>query len=249
MSSLWDAGAVAALDPLIAVHKVGSGDFTNLPLLEVLLATNKPIILSTAMATLDEVRSVVQFISEKSPSLLAHGNLSLLHCVAMSGDPLDRFANLGAIRTLQREFPEIPIGYSDHTVGMRACEIASAMGACVIEKHFTDDKTRAFRDHQISGTVEDFVGFQSYLHALETLMGTGDKVPVPGIETPERIGEFRRAVYLASDCKEGQIVTKEQLTTLRPNVGIDAREFYRIIGKRLVRDVKAFHRLSWEDFA
>ncbi|MEZ4752931.1 MAG: N-acetylneuraminate synthase family protein [Bdellovibrionota bacterium] len=246
MASLWDSEAIDKFDPLIDIHKVGSGDFTNYPLLKKLALTDKPLILATAMSNLDEIRETVAFIDSINPKLREEHKLCLMQCVAMYGEPEDRHAQLGAIKVLQEGFPDIHIGYSDHTLGTYACELAIGMGARVIEVHFTDDKTREFRDHHLSITKEEMKDLVAKSKKIATLFGSVEKVPVAAIETVERVQQFRRAVYPAHDIKAGTILTEEMLTTLRPNKGIDARKYYDLIGKTISKDVRAFEALAEE---
>lgn len=249
MSSLWDMESFRLLDPWINLHKVGSGDLTNYRLLKPLAETGKPLCLATAMADLDEVRGAVDFIRSVNPDLVASGNLCLMHCVAMYGDSRDEFANLQSIRVLQDEFaPEIAIGYSDHTMGGVACMVAVGMGAVVIETHFTDDNSREFRDHHFAHTRESLAELVDFCRRREVMMGDHTKQPVAGVETPERIREFRRAVYFRSDVRAGDVATEDNLTTLRPCHGISATDYFRVLGRRLRRDKPAFVALSWDDF-
>lgn len=247
MSSLWDREAINRLDPYIQIHKIGSGDLTNYPILEAIAKKNKPVILSTAMATLEEIRDAVKFIESANSSLVPQGKLALLHCVAMYGDPKDEYANLLSIRVLQEAFPHLSIGYSDHTIGTYACELAMAMGASILEVHFTDDKSRAFRDHQISATAEELKALIEKGKRIRTLLGRNEKKPISAIETPSRIEEFRRAVYLTQDVPAGTVLTDTVLTTLRPNRGIDARNYYSVLGRRLKIDKKAYQALDSTD--
>ncbi|MCB0317153.1 MAG: N-acetylneuraminate synthase family protein [Bdellovibrionales bacterium] len=244
MASLWDSDAIETFDPLIDIHKVGSGDFTNFPLLKKLANTNKPLILATAMCNLDDIRQTLNFIDSINPNLRKENKLCLMHCVAMYGDPKDEYAHLAAIKVLQEEFSDIHIGYSDHTLGNYACELAIAMGSRVIEVHFTDDKTREFRDHHLSITKDEMRDLLEKSKKIISLLGDFKKEPVQEIETKERIADFRRAVYLTKDVVAGTKITEEMLTTLRPNKGIDARSFYNLIGKKLIRDVNAYEALS-----
>lgn len=248
MSSLWDTESLRELDSIIPIHKVGSGDVTNWPLLRALARTNKPLIISTAMSTLEEIRECVAFVRESNPALLTAGKLALLHCVAMYGEPKDEYAHLSAMRTLQEAFPDLPIGYSDHTVGTYACEVAASMGAQILEIHFTDDTQRAFRDHALSVTKEELTVLRERLDRIESLLGSPNKTPVANIETPERIREFRRALYLTRDCAKGTTIDGSVLTTLRPNIGIDARRYFDFVGRKLRVSRKAFEHLREEDF-
>jgi N,N'-diacetyllegionaminate synthase len=244
MSSVWDVESFEALDPYIEIHKVGSGDLTNYQMLRVLALTNKPIILSTAMSTIEEIRDSVAFINSINPKLVENRKLALLHCVAMYGEALDQYANLQSIRVMQDAFSGIPIGYSDHTVGTYACELAIGLGSVIIEKHFTDDKTRSFRDHQISATTSEIKDLIQKSKKIQTLLGEYKKTPISQIETVERIKEFRRAVYLIKDLPAGTILSEEHLIALRPNIGIDARSYFDLLGKKLLVEKKAYQALS-----
>ena len=249
MASLWDHEYVELLDPYIRVHKVGSGDLTNKPLLEILAKKNKPLCIATAMATMAEVADMVSFIDDVNSDLRKSGRLCAMHCVAMYGEPLDRYANLGAIETLRIALPSnVVVGYSDHTVGTTAIKVAVSMGARVIETHFTDDPKREFRDHHLSKTQEDLVDFIRFCVQRKTMLGSGKKEPVSEIETKERIREFRRGVFLGRYMEAGEVISKDDLITLRPNVGIDAKDYNLVVGRRLCINKNALEPLSWNDF-
>ncbi len=248
MSSVWDKESLDVLDPHIPYHKVGSGDLTNYPLLKEIALKNKPLIISTAMATLEEIKDTVNFIDSVNPNLIKENKLVILQCVAMYGEPKDEYANLNVIETLKEEFPNLIIGYSDHTEGIFACQHAVAMGSKVIEVHFTNDKNREFRDHQLSITKEEMKELIKNIKRIEIQLGTKIKKPMLPIESEQRIWEFRRSCFFKQDVSVGDIVTENNLTTLRPNEGIDAREYFNLIGKKLKVDKKAFEKLSWDDF-
>jgi N-acetylneuraminate synthase/N,N'-diacetyllegionaminate synthase len=249
MASLWDYEYVELLDPYIRVHKVGSGDLTNRPLLEILAKKNKSLCIATAMATMTEVADMVRFIDDVNPDLRESGHLCVMHCVAMYGEPLDRYANMGAIETLRQGLPsKVVIGYSDHTVGTTAIEIAVCMGAQIIEVHFTDDPKRDFRDHHLSKTRKELIEFIQFCERRKKMLGSGKKEPVSEIETEERIREFRRGVFLNRNMEAGEVISQEDLTTLRPNVGIGAVDFSLVVGRRLCVNKNALEPLSWHDF-
>lgn len=248
MSSIWDEELFYEFDPYIQIHKIGSGDLTNYPLLKAIALSNKPLIVATAMSELEEIQDMVSYIDSVNPDLIKENKLCLMQCVAMYGDLNPAHANLGAIRVLQETFPHIHIGYSDHTEGIYAAELSIALGARVLELHFTDDKTREFRDHHLSVTASELVSLRQQSKRIDTLLGKYEKRPVEAVETKKRIKEFRRAVYLKQDTEKGTIISEEMLTTLRPNVGIDARKYFSIIGKTLRVDKKGTEALSESDF-
>lgn len=247
MSSIWDEDTLKDLNPYIDIHKIGSGDLTNYPLIRAIIKTKKPFIFSTAMAHMSEITDTVNYINELDPDYISSGKLAILQCVAMYGEPKNEFANLNIITELKEKFPEIIIGYSDHTEGNYAANIAVALGATILELHFTDDKSREFRDHQLSITKDELIELKINIEKTISLLGSRNKIPVKGIESPERIWEFRRACFLKVDCKKGDTIDDNNLTTLRPCSGIDARDYDSLIGKKLLIDKSAFHALSWDD--
>ena len=198
---------------------------------------------------MDDALATVEFIRTVNPELVDSGNLCVMHCVAMYGSPLDEFANLNAIKTLRENIPsEIAVGYSDHTSGNVAVKVALEFGASVIETHFTDDNTREFRDHHFAHNKQEMTDFMDYCRRRSVMLGSGNTDPVAEVETEDRIKQFRRACYFTTDMKLGDIATKDNLTTLRPNEGLPATEYFNIVGKRLVRDKTALSALSWNDF-
>ncbi|QDS96355.1 N,N'-diacetyllegionaminic acid synthase [Roseimaritima multifibrata] len=249
MASVWDMGAFRFLDPLIAVHKIGSGDLTNYRLLKPMAETGKPICIATAMADMEEVLAAVAFVRDVNPAIVESGGLCVMHCVAMYGDPRDEYANLAAIDALAAALPpQVVVGYSDHTLGNVAVKVAVERGARVIETHFTDDNSRDFRDHHFAHTKEELNDFVVYLRRRQEMLGRAVKVPVFEVETSDRIAEFRRAVYLRRDCLAGTVVSEDLLTTLRPLRGISASEYFKVVGKVASRDLVAYEPLDWGDF-
>lgn len=249
MSSIWDIESIRLLDPFIHIHKVGSGDLTNYRLLKILAEIGKPLCIATAMSSLREIQDAVSFIRETNPQLVASGNVCLLHCVAMYGNPRDEYANLQSISTLQDAFaPEIAIGYSDHTMGGVAAMIAASMGASVIETHFTDDNTREFRDHHFAHTRDMLTDLVTFCKRRDLMLGAPGKQPIAVVETNKRIWEFRRAVYFVKDMNAGEVATEDNLTTLRPSEGIPANRYFDVIGMRLAHPKRALEPVSWGDF-
>ena len=151
---------------------------------------------------------------------------------------------MNVLDTFKVEFPNKLIGYSDHTVGSLACEVAVAKGARILEVHFTDDKTREFRDHHIAMDLEDIRMLRLRIDSILEVNGEAVKVPIKEIETEHRIKEFRRACYLKHNYPTGTIIREEMLTCLRPCHGIPASRAFTIVGKKLSRDVKALEPLQ-----
>lgn len=219
--------------------KIGSDDATNLPFLRYVAALGKPILLSTGMCTLAEVHEVVDIIFSSNNT-----ELYLFHTVSRyPTKPQD--ANIEAMRTLQREFPEIPVGYSDHTLGITAAVCAAAMGAAMVEKHFTYDKKAPGPDHMHSADPREMKAIVDHIRLFETMRGTGLKEPCP-----EEVGSrhnTRKSLTLLCPVVAGQRLQAEDLGIRRPGHGIPPKFLEQVLG-RAVRDaLDADHTLRWED--
>lgn len=240
LSTAFDLDAVEYLDPLMPAFKVASGDLTFLPLLERMAQKGKPILLSTGMASLEEIRAALDTIRRASG--VSQGELRervvLLHCVS-SYPTAPEEANLRAIRRLRDEFG-IPVGYSDHTLGILACIAAVAMGACVIEKHFTlQKKGRTFRDHQLSADPADMLELTTTLKVLATMLGSGEKVPMPSEQA--NLVSMRRSLAARTDIKAGDVISADQITCLRPGTGLPPSQFQDVIGRVALQDIPSGH--------
>jgi len=168
--------------------------------------------------------------------------------VAMYGNPKPNYANLNSIHLLKKAFPELNIGYSDHTVGFEAMLIAKSIGVNIFEFHFTFDKFREFRDHHISLTMEDLLEFKKQIERINTFVGYSDISAVEEIETEKRITEFRRACYLKRNMFKGEIISSSDIIVLRPNVGIPGDKYFELIGKKLLVDINSLEPLSMSNF-
>lgn len=246
-ASIWDASQIEIFDPFLQFYKVGSGDLTAYPLLREIVRRRKPIVLSTGLATLKEVRQSVSFIRSLDCLYEERDMLAILQCTSMYPIP-DRESNLNVITTLRETF-KCKVGYSDHTVGTCAAEIAVALGAEILELHFTDQKEeRQFRDHQVSFTREDIKCLRERIHTIVELKGAFEKVPTAcEIESNHHVS-FRRAVYPVRDISAGERIAPADLTVLRPCHGIPANEADKLVGRKARRDLLALERLAWDDF-
>jgi N-acetylneuraminate synthase/N,N'-diacetyllegionaminate synthase len=247
LASVWDVDALDYIDEFITKYKIGSGDLTAHNLLQKIVERGKPIILSTGLSTLEEVVAAVEFIKNADSSYVEQKKLALMQCTAMYPIP-DIEANLNVMHTL-REKTDLPVGYSDHTVGMDALEVAVAMGAEIIEKHFTDRREgKTFRDHKVSATKDEMQAFIEKVKKIRTLQGGIVKRPTPSELEEGHVTSFRRGVYPARNVKAGEIVRDEDLITLRPCRGIGAESFYALIGKRARSDLIKHQELSMDYF-
>jgi N-acetylneuraminate synthase/N,N'-diacetyllegionaminate synthase len=242
MASVWNPDYFEWIDPFIDIYKIGSGDMTAYPVLEATAAIGKPIILSTGLSSLEEVLDAVKFIQSCNPKYKDPEFLSILQCTAMYPIPAE-YAHLSVMNSIKKE-TGLPVGYSDHTEGSYALEIAVAMGAEILEFHFTDSREgKEFRDHKVSLTRDEVLELNKKITEIRQLKGLAikEKQSVEG----EHPITFRRAVYPAFDLPKGTVLSPDNLVYLRPNHGIDARDYKKVIGKILTTDVKAFEKLNW----
>jgi len=240
MSTPFDVESAKFLNDLMSTYKVSSSDLTNLPFIEILCGYGKPIILSTGASDLWEVQRAVSLIEAK-------GNpLCLMHCVLNYPTP-DEFANLSVISSLKARFPQHQIGYSDHTLpkDMEVLKIASLLGAEVLEKHFTHDKSLPGNDHYHAMDKQDLKKFRTDWQRVEGLLGSPEIRAIDS-EAPAR-KNARRSLVANCDIQEGQIFAPEHITWKRPASGISPLHYSEIIGKTAARDIKEDQILQWGD--
>ncbi len=247
MASVWDEDMMKWIDPYLPIYKIGSGDLTAYPVLKTIAKIGKPIIISTGLANESEVLESIDFIRSINPIYEGNKYLAVLQCTSMY--PIENSdANLAVMGRLEK-FTGATIGYSDHTEGMDALKYAYAMGAKVLEFHFTDEREgKSFRDHKVSLLPEEVHLLHQEIEKIDSLKGEAEKQPLKIELDNEHEISFRRAVYPIKDLKKGTVITEDDVTTLRPLKGIDAREYYSVLGKTLNRDVKQHEKLEWEDF-
>jgi len=230
MASVWDAEMLEWADPYIPIHKIGSGDLTCYPLIRKLVRTGKPLILSTGLSSLREIEDSVRFVESVDPAYISEGKLALLQCTSAYPCP-DEDIHLLAMETLKSRFG-LPVGFSDHSIGTLAVEAAVAMGAVIIEKHFTDSREgKEFRDHKVSITRDELQEMMPRLRRILTMRGRPDKQLTEAESSAAHELSFRRSVYAACEIKPGETFSEENLTVLRPAHGVPANRFDEVIGK------------------
>lgn len=241
LSSPFDVPSVHYLASLkLKRLKIPSGELVNPLLLEAAAKTGLPLIVSTGMANLEEVEYAVGILRKNNS-----GPISLLHCLTQYPAEF-RHVNLNAMITLAKHFPECGIGFSDHTPGTEISSAAVALGATIIEKHLTLDKSMAGPDQSASLDPQEFKNLVRSIRNVEVAMGNGVKAPTDPELANIRI--VRKSLMLVKDAKAGTVITRGMLTAKRPGTGIPAREIDLITGKRLARDVKADTPLMPSDF-
>lgn len=225
----------------VGVFKVGSDDAYNIPFLKDLARRGKPVMMSTGMCTLDEVR-------ESVAAMLETGNrqIMLLHAITSYPTHPDS-VNLRAMRTLAETFPDLDVGYSDHTLNSLACISAVAMGACIIEKHFTWDKNAEGPDHMLSADPAEMTDLVKSIRQVEQMLGDGIKQPAPGEAKTRR--NNRKSIVLEKDIGAGEALTAAHLAIKRPGTGIPPKHFDSLIGRTARRALSAEEVLNWDDIA
>ena len=223
----------------VGAHKIGSDDAANLPFLRYVARTGKPVILSTGMSTMSEVREAVD-------AILSEGNQQLILMHAITSYPTHpENVNLGAMQAMMREFPQLDVGYSDHTLSPVACLCAVAMGARVIERHFTYDKNADGPDHMLSADPEEMKWLVDAVRQFEVMRGSGLKCPARS-ERITRVNN-RKSVVLTREMKAGDLIGREDIAVKRPGYGIAPKFFEQLIGRRLAVDMAEDGVLRWDD--
>lgn len=239
LSSVWDLEMLEWIDPYLDFYKIGSGDLTAWPLLRDFARRGKPILLSTGLATLDEVLQTVAQIQAVDERYRRPEWLCLLQCTAMYPIP-DRDAQLRVMDTL-RTATGLAVGYSDHTIGANALRAAAAMGAEVLEFHFTDCREgKTFRDHQVSLTAEEVRALKQDVMQITELRGDGVKTPQASEIEEGHVVSFRRAVYLRRPLGTGEPISADDLILLRPKHGTDARDSDLMVGAIAKQNLESF---------
>lgn len=230
LSTPFDLKSVDFLEELgCHMWKVPSGEITNLPYLEKIAATHKKVLLSTGMSTMEEVKEAIN-VFEKSGT----NNITILHCTTQYPAPFDE-VNLNAMLTLRSEFGK-EVGYSDHTKGIEVPIAAVAMGATVIEKHFTLDRNMEGPDHKASLEPNELRAMIQAIRNIEQALGSGEKIPAESEIANKAVA--RKSIIAACDIRKGEPLTIENLTTKRPGNGISPMNWYKVLGTKAIRDFR-----------
>lgn len=213
----------------VPVYKLGSDDLVNLPLLEYVAKKNKPIILSTGMATIEEIKEAVYTITKAG-----NDQIVILHCIT-SYPTLAKDANLKFIKTLLETFL-YPIGFSDHTKSISIPIAAAVMGACFVEKHFTLNKNAEGADHFFSTEPKDMKLIIDSIREIESGYGSYEKILSNGEKEMRK--KFRKSIFAVKDIPKGTIITEDMIDIKKPNIGLAPKLFDNVIGKKVKIDIK-----------
>lgn len=242
MSTPFDEISADYLYDYVDIYKISSSDITNLPFIRHIARKGKPMYLSVGASYFSEVDEAVQAVRDEG-----NYDICLLHCV-LSYPTKNEDANLHFITHLKQVYPDIPIGFSDHTLPdpcMTILSTAYLLGADVIEKHFTLDKTLIGNDHYHAGDPKDFRKAVENFKLIQIITGQKNKTVLDCEKIPRR--EARRSLVLTHNMKAGETVTEQDIMPKRPGTGISPKYQHMVIGRKLKQDMAADSILSWED--
>jgi len=231
LSTPFDEESADFLETLgVPAYKISSGDLTNFPLIEHVSRKGKPVIISTGMATLEEVGEAVHVADDAGCR-----ELVILHCVSNYPAAPEEI-NLRAMKTMEKAFA-VPIGFSDHTEGTSVCLAAVARGAAVVEKHFTLDKTLPGPDHRASLEPKELESLIKGIREIELSLGDGRKLPSPTELETAKVA--RRSIVAAKDILAGTVLQSESIVLKRPGTGLPPSKIKSLLGRRVREDIAA----------
>jgi sialic acid synthase SpsE len=237
LSTPFSKEAVDMLEELgVIAYKVGSGEMTNLPLLGYIATKNKTMIISTGMSTFEEIEETVNFVKK------LNNNLILLHCTSTYPTKYVD-VNLRVIEHLRENF-KIPVGLSDHSIGIYTALAAVVLGACVIEKHFTISRDLPGPDQNASITPNELEELVKGVRAIEKALGSTKKVTDDELQIQKMA---RESVVTLVDISKGSVITNDMVWVKRPGTGIPAKHMEKVIGRIAQKDIKADTIIKWDD--
>jgi len=241
-STAFDEEGISYLSTLnFDMFKIPSGELTNFPYLRAIAKTGLPVILSTGMANLEEIEKSINILISNGTK---KNQITVLHCNTEYPTPM-KDVNLKAMLTIKEKLG-VAIGYSDHTLGIEVPIAAVAMGAKIIEKHFTLDRNLKGPDHKASLEPNELKEMVNSIRNIEKAI-SGNGVKEASSSDRKNINIVRKSIHLSRDLKHGSVITEKDIISLRPGDGICAMNWEKIIGKTVNADIKKFTKLTWED--
>lgn len=240
-STPFDYASADYLYDMVDFYKISSSDFSNLPFIRHIASKGKPVYISAGASYLSEVDEVIRLLKDSGCK-----DIVLFHCV-LSYPTAPENANLKIISTLKKVFPDVRVGFSDHVAPdptMTTLATAYLLGAEVIEKHFTLDKTLPGNDHYHAGDPEDFKKAIANFEWIDTILGSEEKTVLDCERVPRR--EARRSLVLTRDMKAGEVIKLSDLMPKRPGTGISPQYTDIVVGRKVVRDLKEDTILTWD---
>lgn len=247
-STPMSRGAAQKIEDLVPLWKVGSGDVQDYVLIDYLVETGKPIIISTGMISIDELEKILQDYQSAQASFV------VLYCISKYPCPKEDF-NLSSIEYLREKYPNVPIGFSDHSIGDEAALAAVKLGAQVVEKHFSFSRNFWGADHKVSMIPEEMGELVRKVRNRE--YEKVDALPFCGEKTKEFEGAhnqfrpyFNKTLAAGCDISAGDLIEKEMIYAMRPRKlldGLSANEFHTIVGRRAKRDITKYQPITPDD--
>lgn len=228
LSTPFDFDSIDFLNSIdMPFWKIPSGEVTNLPYLLALAKTGKPVVMSTGMCTLQEIRAAIDVLQANGTT-----EIKLLHCNTEYPTPFED-VNLKAMQTMRDEF-HLEVGYSDHTKGIEVPVAAVALGATIIEKHFTLDRNMEGPDHKASLEPQELAEMVCSIRNIEKALGSGDKTPSPSEK--KNLAVARKSIVAKTKIKAGEILTEDNTTVKRPGTGISPMKWFEVLGTKANKD-------------
>lgn len=240
-STPFDYESADYLEDMVDFYKISSSDLSNIPFIRYIGAKGKPVYMSVGAAYLSEVDVAIRALKE-----VGCKDIVIFHCV-LSYPTEPKNANLRVIETLKKDFPNVRVGFSDHVAPddtMMTLATAYLLGAEVIEKHFTLDKTLPGNDHYHAGNPEDFKKAIANFKWIDTVLGSGEKKVLDCEIVPRR--EARRSLVLTRDMKSGEVIKEMDIMPKRPGTGISPEYAQIVVGRKIVRDLEEDTILTWD---
>ena len=238
-SSPFDNDSVDELEKIkVQIYKIASFEIVDLDLIKYVAKKQKPIMISTGMASLEEIQDAVNTVQSTG-----NKKIILLQCTSLYPTKPE-LVNLNAIRTLEKKFG-LPVGLSDHSMGIHIPIAAVAMGACVIEKHFTLDRKMKGPDHSFAVEPDELKRLAEYIRDIEKAKGDGEK-KVSEQEKEENYEKARRSIIAKQDISLGTIITEHMLVIKRPGYGIKPKFKNHVVGKKAKKDIKEDDWITWD---
>ena len=238
-STPFDETAVDLLEGLnVPVFKIASFEIVDLPLIKYIASKNKPVLISTGMASLEEIANAIEITKS-----VGNNNIALFHCISSYPTPLSQ-ANLNFISLLRQEF-NVQVGLSDHTIGNLASVLATSMGATIIEKHFTLKRSDGGVDSVFSLEPNEM---ESLVNQTKEAFSALGATKLKRTKSEENNKVFRRSIYFVKDVKKGEIFSESNIRRIRPGFGLDAKHYNKIIGLECKMTAKRGDRLTKDHF-
>lgn len=242
LSTAFDLKSLEVVDKLVSFHKIPSGEVTNGLYLKMIAKKGKPVLMSTGMCTLEEIEAAIEILVSNG---LERSNLIVLHCNTEYPTPFTD-VNIKAMNNIRDKF-KVKVGYSDHTLGIEVPIAAVALGAVVIEKHFTIDRTMEGPDHAASLEPSELKRMVQAIRNVElSIQGSGIKERTPS--ESKNLNIARKSLHWLKDLPKGHRISEDDLIALRPGNGISPMYFERIIELELAKDVSYGQLIDWGDF-